>query len=954
MAADPGIAGRVRETYQQSAPAESRVFARLAEQMLLVQHKNRQYASRLGVDRRTGRAFHEKATLTVRAVLRFNPEPELAPGLRVGFAQPDREYQAVVRFSNASGLIGPDRRRDLRGVAIRVFVEPEGVSHDLLMTNFPVSHARDATQFVQFARATAGGPLAKLPGAITLAFRAGLLETIRMYRIALKGAGRRVDSIATERYFSRGAIRWGADNAVRYSLVPLPAGQPAGRPDPKDPDYLRHEAERRLAAGPIRFTLQVQPFQDYLRTPIEDASIPWLESDSVPIPVATLTIAQQIPENMEPVDFNPWNTTEDFQPLGNINRARKTAYDASAAYRHDLRWPLPVPPRNIVFGGLARWAFGILNRRVSWDRLPARLSLMNLQAIRLTLFSRNLIDTAPEAPPAARPAPPTPPDEASRVARTADGTDNDRSAKDMGAVGAAFGRNMPPDGGRFPDAEPNPILVSDELLRREYFRPATSLNILAAAWIQFQVHDWVHHRLAPLGVNDITVRFPGGVPGDWRNRAGAQEQVDPDMRIAGDDPAGVRNRLGVHANTTTFWADGSELYGSDRARQQNLRVVLDGGVRGAKLQVGADGALLRRDGQVLTGFAESWWLGLSVMHTLFALEHNLLCDELLQQHPDWSQDRVFNTARLIVAALIAKIQTLEWTPTALATETLRLGMNANWNGPAPRDRLTRFGAWLIDAHAGVGIPKTDPYHYGVPFSLTEEFVTVYRMHPLIPDRYEFYAYPSGTHLGTRELADILDTKGEDVMAQFELANVVYSLAIANPGAITLHNFPEGLRRYTRNGQENVGEIVDLAVADLVRTRNRRIPRYNDFRANLHMPRITRWEDLCQDEMSLRRLQRVYSSLDEVDTMVGMFAETPPEGFAFSDTAFRIFVMTATRRIQSDRFLTRDFRPGIYTDFGMDWVRDTKMADIIRRHCPALATVIPRDDVFAPWTRAGRR
>ena len=33
------------------------------------------------------------------------------------------------------------------------------------------------------------------------------------------------------------------------------------------------------------------------------------------------------------LDFNPWNTTEEFRPLGNLNRARRTVYQASADYR---------------------------------------------------------------------------------------------------------------------------------------------------------------------------------------------------------------------------------------------------------------------------------------------------------------------------------------------------------------------------------------------------------------------------------------------------------------------------------------------------------------------------------------------------------------------------------------------------------------------------------------------
>ena len=38
-------------------------------------------------------------------------------------------------------------------------------------------------------------------------------------------------------------------------------------------------------------------------------------------------------------------------------------------------------------------------------------------------------------------------------------------------------------------------------------------------------------------------------------------------------------------------------------------------------------------------------------------------------------------------------------------------------------------------------------------------------------------------------------------------------------------------------------------------------------------------------------------------MVGMFAEPKPKGFGFSDTAFRVFVLMASRRIEADRFFT---------------------------------------------------
>jgi len=41
-----------------------------------------------------------------------------------------------------------------------------------------------------------------------------------------------------------------------------------------------------------------------------------------------------------------------------------------------------------------------------------------------------------------------------------------------------------------------------------------------------------------------------------------------------------------------------------------------------------------------------------------------------------------------------------------------------------------------------GIVGGRPDHFGVTFSLTEEFVSVFRMHPLIPDDYTFRSVAS--------------------------------------------------------------------------------------------------------------------------------------------------------------------------------------------------------------------
>jgi len=931
------------EQYVGGSPERERVaFEALATDIMRVQLKNRKAAGAHGVRHGVDRAVHAKATFAVDdAELTFL---DLPPDLEVGFARSGAVYPALVRFSNAAGTVRPDGDKDLRGVAVRVTTQA-GEQHDLLATNFPVSHARDARQFVRFAVATAGGTVSRIVGLAGLVVSCGPRETLRMLR-NVQAARRTIGSIATETYWSRGAIAWGDTLAVRYLLKPAPGRPDAPPPARHDPDFLSHEVARRLAAGDVCFELCLQRFYDAKATPIEDTAVEWSERAAPPVAVAVLTIhrrdATGIGDVAEPlaarsVDFNPWNTTDDFRPLGNLNRARKAAYDASAAHRHQYRWLTETPRRNVVLGTATRSAFRLVNRFVPWHRLGVRLGLLNLDAVRHVLRRDNLIDTEQrEAPPRTRPVPPAPPEEADRVRRSFNGTANDLSDPHMGAVGAAFGRNLAPDYCHDPD-EPNPYLVSEELLARHTFRPATSLNLLAAAWIQFQVHDWVHHDRHRLGDRDVVVPLPDGVR--WTNTPGGPEE--PRMRIAGnvsyaDLRPGGSDR--TFPNSVSHWWDASEAYGADEATAQRLR-------DGAKLRL-TDNGFLPPDARGLgaTGFNNSWWLGLSGLHTLFAREHNLLCDELRRHYRGWPDDRVYHTARLIVAALVAKIHTVEWTPAILATDTVDVALKTNWNGPPAQDWLTRLGIWLMDAHSSVGIPKTKPDHHAAPYSLTEDFVTVYRMHPLLPDDYVFRSHATGEVLRRCGFDALQGAGAEKELQVLGLANTLYSFGLSYPGAITLHNYPNALRNLVRDG-----ERVDLSVVDLVRTRRRGVPRYNDFRAGLHKPRITRWEDLSADPETVQRLRSVYRSIDEIDTMVGLFAETPPDGFGFSDTAFRIFILMASRRLQSDRFLTVDFRPEIYSPFGMDWIANNGMISVILRHCPDLAAVLPRDaSAFVPW------
>jgi hypothetical protein len=90
-------------------------------------------------------------------------------------------------------------------------------------------------------------------------------------------------------------------------------------------------------------------------------------------------------------------------------------------------------------------------------------------------------------------------------------------------------------------------------------------------------------------------------------------------------------------------------------------------------------------------------------------------------------------------------------------------------------------------------------------------------------------------------------------------------------------------------------------------------------------------------------------------MVGLFCEPLPKGFGFSETAFRVFVLMASRRLKSDRFFTDDFRPEIYTPAGIAWIKENTFQTVLIRNYPELAPALQGvKNPFAPWKAATSR
>jgi hypothetical protein len=627
------------------------------------------------------------------------------------------------------------------------------------------------------------------------------------------------------------------------------------------------------------------------------------------------------------------------------------------------------------------------------------------------------------------------------------------------------------------------------------YQKANHLNVLAAFWVQFMTHDWFSHleegrnhaELIALGCRSHrtgNVERPltaaevialGCRPGDRIDKSLiAKEAPAPSFALNG------RHKLSRSPRTTlnhvTAWWDASQIYGyNENSRRRVKRDPSDP----ARLMLESSylPVLQKSDpqnpqwaGQEAVAFPDNWNIGLSFFHNIFAREHNLFIEAFRRyaaahpqadsglRHPDRPHqviankdvraDEQFEIARLVVAAEIAKIHTIEWTTQLLYNEPLYLAMNANWSGllqnhplvrAALEEVLHRFAGsasgkkstdWYSAFAAGPGIfglgsnqdgVNGGVNHFGSPFNFPEEFINVYRLHPMVPDLIELRNLQRDSNVIESKfpVANTLRGKATVAMRRHGIANWALSLGRQRLGALTLHNHPRFLRNLAMPRLNTATGKIDVLALDILRDRERGIPRYNEFRRQYGLKQLTSFDDFidprlptnsqarAEQQRTVALLREIYGqhqcnaakiitraqknddgtpindclgrpngslvdNIEDVDALVGWLAEfVRPHGFAISETQFQVFILNASRRLFSDRFLTSSFRPEFYTHFGVRWVNEngpegkiiesgrsnghetevSPLKRVLLRTIPELkAELDPVINVFDPWAR----
>jgi len=215
--------------------------------------------------------------------------------------------------------------------------------------------------------------------------------------------------------------------------------------------------------------------------------------------------------------------------------------------------------------------------------------------------------------------------------------------------------------------------------------------------------------------------------------------------------------------------------------------------------------------------------GLFAYATIWIREHNRVCDELLKVHPEWDDERLYQTARLIITGEVIKI-TIEDYVQHLSQYKVKMDFKPELvHG-------TRF-----------------QYHNRIH----AEFNHLYHWHPLIPDTLNV----TGTEYAIMDMA-----YSTAPVFKHGLDNFIHSMVNSRAGALTNRNHAHVLYPILKKVIEN--------------GRTLRFQNINAYRRRFELRPFTSFEDMTGETELAAVLEKMYGDIEAVEFFVGLFAERP--------------------------------------------------------------------------------
>src|SRR5690606_33404083 len=140
-------------------------------------------------------------------------------------------------------------------------------------------------------------------------------------------------------------------------------------------------------------------------------------------------------------------------------------------------------------------------------------------------------------------------------------------------------------------------------------------------------------------------------------------------------------------------------------------------------------------------------------------------------------------------------------------------------------------------------------HFGSPFNFPEEFTTVYRLHPLMPDLIDFRQHQQPNRIATQiPLADTVRGQSTQQMRNGGLENWALSMGRQRLGLLHLQNHPMFMQNLDMPHLDSPSGKLDIVALDIIRDRERGVPRFNEFRRQIGLKTLSGFDDFIDQRL----------------------------------------------------------------------------------------------------------
>ncbi len=471
--------------------------------------------------------------------------------------------------------------------------------------------------------------------------------------------------------------------------------------------------------------------------------------------------------------------------------------------------------------------------------------------------------------------------------RSPDGSGNNVAHPEWGVAGGLLLHNVPTAYGDGISSmgganRPNARLISNIVVAQPNVPVHPTVSNFIWMWGQFMDHDLdlTNPQAAsspPFCNQTADIAVPPGDPTFDPNNTGTavitfcRSQFDA---TTGTDAKNPR----LQTNLITSFIDASNVYGSDPVRAADLRKNDGSGeLRTSPGPKGDEFLPLNIHGlpspipgpkEFLCGDPRCEEnTNLTSMHTTWMREHNYWARKIRSQNPQFSDEDIYQRARMIVGAEFEAITYNEWLPVLL-------------------------GPTAIPAYSG--------YHPDVNPEVSYVFSTAsFRMgHTLL------------THILNRLGPDLKPIPGGPLTLQkaFFNPNMVRASGGIEPflrGAAHQHAnafdsfIVDDVRNFLIN--DPIPGAFDLASLNIQRGRDNGLPGYNELRADYGLAPKADIAAVNPDPEITRRLSKAYTNVNDIDPWVGGISEPPFPGAVVGELVRAVLADQFTRSRDGDRF-----------------------------------------------------